>query len=170
MINHWQLLVNFPIPLVNWWLVKHWLPMGRKLPMLWLVMMYWQFIGNHWTTVCWYLVHRQTCTCSYSTLILGCANYLLPKNFAKNSNPTLFFFTCEPVYDGSYFLSFFFVYFIPLRTNQTKWSNTYKQFVSCCQRIVLSVFDHFVGLAFKRLNVVFVYNGLKQSLILFWKN
>ena len=35
----------------------------------------------------------------------------------------------------------------------------------------LSVFDHFVGLAFKRLNVIiFVYNGLKQSLILFEKN
>ena len=48
MVNHWQLLLNFPVPLVNWWLVKHWLPMGRKLPMLWLVMMYWQIIGNHW--------------------------------------------------------------------------------------------------------------------------
>ena len=35
----------------------------------------------------------------------------------------------------------------------------------------LSVFDHFVGLAFKGLNViVFVHNGLKQSLILFGKN
>ena len=34
----------------------------------------------------------------------------------------------------------------------------------------LSVFDHFMGLAFKRLNgIVFVYNGLKQSLILFEK-
>ena len=35
----------------------------------------------------------------------------------------------------------------------------------------LSLSDHFVALAFKGLNViVFVYNGLKQSLILFGKN
>ena len=35
----------------------------------------------------------------------------------------------------------------------------------------LSVFDHFVGLPFKGLNViVFVYNGLKQSLTLCGKN
>ena len=34
----------------------------------------------------------------------------------------------------------------------------------------LSVFDHFVGLAFKGLNVVFVYNGLKQNLMIFGKN
>ena len=48
--NGRQLLVNFPMPLVNWWLVKHWLLMERKLPMLWLVMMHWQYIGNHWWT------------------------------------------------------------------------------------------------------------------------
>ena len=48
MVNHWQLLVNFPVPLVNWWLVKYWLPIRRKLPMLWLVIMKWQIIDNHW--------------------------------------------------------------------------------------------------------------------------
>ena len=39
--------------------------------------------------VCWYLVHCQMPAYSYSTLILACANYLLPKNFRKNNN-TLF--------------------------------------------------------------------------------
>ena len=48
--NGRQLLVSFPMPLVNWWLVKHWLLIGRKLQMLWLVMMHWQYVGNHsWT-------------------------------------------------------------------------------------------------------------------------
>ena len=36
-----------------------------------------------------------------------------------------------------------------LSANSTKWSNTLKQFVGCC----LSVFDHFVELALKRLKV-----------------
>ena len=40
--------------------------------------------------VCWYLVHCQMHTCSYSTLILACRNYLLTKNSTKNNN-TLFF-------------------------------------------------------------------------------
>ena len=39
----------------------------------------------------------------------------------------------------------------PLNSNPTKWSNTLKQFVGCCQQIVLSVFDHFMGLALKEL-------------------
>ena len=39
----------------------------------------------------------------------------------------------------------------PLSANPTKWSNTLKQFVSCCRQIVLSVFDHFMGLALKVL-------------------
>ena len=38
----------------------------------------------------------------------------------------------------------------PLSANLTKWSNTLKQFVGCCQRIV-SAFDHFVGLPLKWL-------------------
>ena len=37
----------------------------------------------------------------------------------------------------------------PLSANPTKWSNTLKKFVGCCRRIVLSVFDHFFGLALK---------------------
>ena len=39
----------------------------------------------------------------------------------------------------------------PLRAKPTKWSNTLKQFVGKSQEIVLSVFDHFVGLALKGL-------------------
>ena len=41
----------------------------------------------------------------------------------------------------------------PSSANPTKWSNTVKQFVGCCRRIVLSVFDHFLGLALKELKV-----------------
>ena len=40
--------------------------------------------------------------------------------------------------------------FNSLSANPTKWSDTLKQFVGCCQRIVE---DHFVGLALKGLNV-----------------
>ena len=39
-----------------------------------------------------------------------------------------------------------------LSANFTKWSNTLKQFVSKLPMNCLSVFDHFVGLALKRLN------------------
>ena len=40
----------------------------------------------------------------------------------------------------------------PLSANFTKWSNRLKQFVSKLSMNCLSVFDHFVGLAFKGLN------------------
>ena len=39
----------------------------------------------------------------------------------------------------------------PLSANLTKWSHTLKQFVSNLPTNCLSVFDHFVGLALKRL-------------------
>ena len=39
----------------------------------------------------------------------------------------------------------------PLSANTTKWSNTLKQFVGKLPTNYLSVFDHFVGLALKRL-------------------
>ena len=39
----------------------------------------------------------------------------------------------------------------PLSANITKWSNTLKQFVGKLATNCLSVFDHFVGLAIKRL-------------------
>ena len=39
----------------------------------------------------------------------------------------------------------------PLSANFTKWSNTLKQFVGNLPTNCLSVFDHFVGLALKRL-------------------
>ena len=38
-----------------------------------------------------------------------------------------------------------------LSANPTKWSNTLKQFVGNLPTNCLSVFDHFVGLAFKGL-------------------
>ena len=39
----------------------------------------------------------------------------------------------------------------PLSSNLTKWRNTIKQFVARLPTNCLSVFDHFVNLAFKRL-------------------
>ena len=39
----------------------------------------------------------------------------------------------------------------PLSANFTKWSNTLKQFVGKLPTNFLSVFDHFVGFAFKGL-------------------
>ena len=39
----------------------------------------------------------------------------------------------------------------PLSANQTKWSNTLKQFVGSFRRIFLYVFDHFLGLALQGL-------------------
>ena len=44
-----------------------------------------------------------------------------------------------------------FKFFNPLCANFTKWSNTLKQFVGNLPTNCLSVFDHFVGLAFKGL-------------------
>ena len=41
--------------------------------------------------------------------------------------------------------------FNPLSANNTKWSNTLKQFVGKFPTNCLSVFDHFVGLALKGL-------------------
>ena len=41
--------------------------------------------------------------------------------------------------------------FNPLSANFTKWSNTFNQFVARLPTNCLSVFDHFVGLAFKGL-------------------
>ena len=39
----------------------------------------------------------------------------------------------------------------PLSANPTQWSNTLKQFVSFLLTNCLSLFDHFVGLAYKGL-------------------
>ena len=46
----------------------------------------------------------------------------------------------------------FMIQFNPLSANPTKWSNTLKQFVGNWQTNCLSVFDHFVILALKRLS------------------
>ena len=52
----------------------------------------------------------------------------------------------------------------PLSANPTKWSNTLKQFVGNLPTNCLSVFDHFVGLALKRLRltVSLIINGIQQ--------
>ena len=47
----------------------------------------------------------------------------------------------------------------PLNTNPTKWSNTLKQFVGKLPTSYLSVFDHFVFLAYKGLKNVFLDLG-----------
>ena len=44
-------------------------------------------------------------------------------------------------------------YFNPLSANPTKWSNTLKQFGTLPTNC-LSVFDHFVELALKGLNII----------------
>ena len=42
----------------------------------------------------------------------------------------------------------------PLNANPTKWSNTLKQFVGDLPTNCLSMFDHFMGLAFKGLMIL----------------
>ena len=42
-----------------------------------------------------------------------------------------------------------FIINIPLSANPEKWSNTLKQIVGNLPTICLSVFDHFINLAFK---------------------
>ena len=49
-----------------------------------------------------------------------------------------------------------FRFFNPLSAKFIKWSNTLKQIVGKLPTICLSVFDHFSGLALKRLNNDFV--------------
>ena len=44
----------------------------------------------------------------------------------------------------------------PLNAKVTKWSNTLKQFISKLPTNFLSVFEHFVGLAFKGLRNAFI--------------
>ena len=50
-------------------------------------------------------------------------------------------------------MHYFFIFdtLNPLSANTTKWSNTFKQFVGKLSTNCLSVFDHFVGLALKRV-------------------
>ena len=52
-------------------------------------------------------------------------------------------------------------YLNPLSANPTKWSNTLKQFVGNLLTSCLSVFDHFVNLAFQGLRL----KTLLQSLL-----
>ena len=48
-------------------------------------------------------------------------------------------------------MAIFIHQFNPLSADSTKWSNTLKQFVGNLPTNCLSVFDHFAGLALKRL-------------------
>ena len=50
-----------------------------------------------------------------------------------------------------------FCYIIPLSTNPTKLSSTFKQYVSNLLTNCLSVFDHFVGFALKGLYLLFTH-------------
>ena len=59
--------------------------------------------------------------------------------------------TCSRPTDGIFTGFLFTCIFNPLSANPTKWSNTPKQFVSNLGTNCLSVFDHFVKLALKRL-------------------
>ena len=53
--------------------------------------------------------------------------------------------------EGPIFSLYFSFVVNPLSAKPTKWSNTLKQFVGYCRRIVLSLFDHFMGLALEEL-------------------
>ena len=58
----------------------------------------------------------------------------------------------------------------PLSANFTKWSNKLKQFVGNLSTNCLSVFDHFVGLAFKGLKIYWVFLLLfMYEITLNWK-
>ena len=57
----------------------------------------------------------------------------------------------------------------PLIASPIKWSDTLKQFVSNLPTICFSVFDHFVGLALKGLNLINTHplsKALKSSVYL----
>ena len=53
--------------------------------------------------------------------------------------------------------------FNPLIANPTKWSNILKQFVGKLTTNCLSVFDHFVGLAFKGSKVMKLTSFIKSE-------
>ena len=61
--------------------------------------------------------------------------------------------------------------FNPLSANNTKWSNTLKQFVGKFPTNCLSVFDHFVGLAPKGLKnkITMPYILWKECFLIYQK-
>ena len=78
-------------------------------------------------------------TTNDKSLYLG---FLLKFHFVKTNNPS-----------HKHLFSLLHVNSInSLSANPTKWSNTLKQFVGYCQRIVWVCFYHFMGLAFNELN------------------
>ena len=59
--------------------------------------------------------------------------------------------------------------FNALSANPTKWSNTLKQFVGNLPTNCLSVFDHFVKLALKRLRLRFTLFLIKAAVSVYHK-
>ena len=71
------------------------------------------------------------------------------------SESTLFFHE-NTLWRHCYKVIFLFKNVNPLNAKFIKWSNKLKQFIGKLPTNCLSVFDHFVGLAFKGLNKLFV--------------
>ena len=111
--------------------------------------------------------------------LYGTKNWILQFSFETQSSFCLFvcLFVClfTRLLD-SFAIAILKIKINPLSANFTKWSNTLKQFVGKLPTNCLSVFDHFVGLAFKGLKVLdstnerFVHNidGAKNNLE--WRN
>ena len=55
------------------------------------------------------------------------------------------------------------IYVNPLSANPTEWLNTVKQLVGCCRQTCLSVFDHLVVLALKRLIKLILYTCAQKN-------
>ena len=128
--------------------------------------------------VCWYLVHRQTCACSYSTLILAYANYLLTENFTQKKN--ILFFHREGFFlkRFSFLLLWLLLIFFSLTVSPvvlfayTFNEPVYGEFSPWRKKNYERLMDYelfFCFVSFILNVIVFVYNGLKQNLILFGK-
>ena len=128
--------------------------------------------------VCWYLVHRQADACSYSTLILTCANSFLTGNFIVNYNTH--FFIRKVIFLNTSFISALMIVVNLCFFSSLNQCFVYLRFQWTClwrigafkeeknyEQLVLAFVLTFVSVV---LNViVFVYNGSKQSLIFFLK-
>ena len=58
------------------------------------------------------------------------------------------------MYEYIYLTAYLFFIYQPFKRQPTKWSNTLKQLVGNSSANCLSVFDHFVGLTLKGLNIM----------------
>ena len=75
--------------------------------------------------------------------------------------------TLDDVYKRAIIIIFLLTFILllvnPLSANPTKWSNTLKQFVDSLTVNCLSVFDHFVGLAIKRLKPTYLFDFITHG-------